>query len=51
MDRIEVRDNGCGVKAVDITVLAKRHYTSKIRSHNDLEALMTYGFRGEALGK
>lgn len=50
LDRIEVRDNGQGIKAADTSVMAVRHYTSKISSHEDLEHLETYGFRGEALG-
>ncbi|XP_061091391.1 PMS1 protein homolog 1 [Conger conger] len=50
LDRIEVRDNGCGIKAEDAPVMAVMHYTSKISSHQDLEHLETYGFRGEALG-
>uniref|UniRef100_A0AAQ5ZQN4 HMG box domain-containing protein n=1 Tax=Amphiprion ocellaris TaxID=80972 RepID=A0AAQ5ZQN4_AMPOC len=50
LDRIEVRDNGHGIKAVDTPVMAVRHFTSKICSHEDLEHLETYGFRGEALG-
>ncbi|XP_019955274.2 PMS1 protein homolog 1 [Paralichthys olivaceus] len=50
LDRIEVRDNGHGIKAADTPVMAVRHYTSKICSHDDLERLETYGFRGEALG-
>ncbi|XP_062862484.1 PMS1 protein homolog 1 [Trichomycterus rosablanca] len=50
LDRIEVRDNGSGIKAADASVMAVRHYTSKISSHEDLERLETYGFRGEALG-
>lgn len=50
LDRIEVRDNGGGIKAADAPVMAVRHYTSKICSHEDLESLETYGFRGEALG-
>ncbi|XP_070770762.1 PMS1 protein homolog 1 [Enoplosus armatus] len=50
LDRIEVRDNGRGIKAVDTPVMAVRHFTSKICSHEDLERLETYGFRGEALG-
>lgn len=49
-DKIEVRDNGEGVKAVDAPVMAVKYYTSKINSHEDLERLTTYGFRGEALG-
>ncbi|XP_061579843.1 LOW QUALITY PROTEIN: PMS1 protein homolog 1 [Cololabis saira] len=50
LDRIEVRDNGHGIKAGDTPVMAVRHFTSKICSHEDLEQLETYGFRGEALG-
>uniref|UniRef100_UPI003AAF6BE3 PMS1 protein homolog 1 n=1 Tax=Centroberyx gerrardi TaxID=166262 RepID=UPI003AAF6BE3 len=50
LDRIEVRDNGHGIKAADTPVMAVRHFTSKICSHDDLERLETYGFRGEALG-
>ncbi|XP_069839627.1 PMS1 protein homolog 1 isoform X4 [Dendropsophus ebraccatus] len=49
-DKIEVRDNGIGVKAADTSVMGIKHYTSKISSHEDLETLQTYGFRGEALG-
>nr|XP_003478705.1 PMS1 protein homolog 1 isoform X1 [Cavia porcellus]XP_012998039.1 PMS1 protein homolog 1 isoform X1 [Cavia porcellus]XP_023416834.1 PMS1 protein homolog 1 isoform X1 [Cavia porcellus] len=49
-DKIEVRDNGEGIKAVDAPVMAVKYYTSKISSHEDLENLKTYGFRGEALG-
>ncbi|XP_051874320.1 PMS1 protein homolog 1 isoform X2 [Pristis pectinata] len=48
-DRIEVRDNGDGIKAADTPVMGLKHYTSKITHHEDLEALETYGFRGEAL--
>ncbi|XP_060683984.1 PMS1 protein homolog 1 isoform X5 [Hemiscyllium ocellatum] len=50
LDRIEVRDNGDGIKSVDTPVMGVKHYTSKISHHEDLEALETYGFRGEALG-
>lgn len=49
-ERIEVRDNGQGIKAADAPVMAVRHFTSKICCHEDLERLETYGFRGEALG-
>ncbi|XP_016070709.1 PREDICTED: PMS1 protein homolog 1 isoform X2 [Miniopterus natalensis] len=49
-DKIEVRDNGEGIKASDAPVMAMKYYTSKINSHEDLENLTTYGFRGEALG-
>ncbi|XP_028992841.1 PMS1 protein homolog 1 isoform X2 [Betta splendens] len=50
LDRIEVRDNGHGIKATDTPVMAMKHFTSKICNHDDLERLETYGFRGEALG-
>ena len=50
MERIEVRDNGCGIKPADAPFVAQPHYTSKISSDNDLKSLHTYGFRGEALG-
>lgn len=49
-DKIEIRDNGAGIKAVDVPVMAVKYYTSKISSHEDLQTLTTYGFRGEALG-
>ncbi|XP_014809564.1 PREDICTED: PMS1 protein homolog 1 [Calidris pugnax] len=49
-NKIEVRDNGNGIKADDVPVMAIKHYTSKISSSEDLERLTTYGFRGEALG-
>ncbi|XP_054237035.1 PMS1 protein homolog 1 isoform X4 [Indicator indicator] len=49
-NRIEVRDNGNGIKAADVPVMAVKHYTSKISSSEDLDRLTTYGFRGEALG-
>ncbi|XP_030435406.1 PMS1 protein homolog 1 isoform X7 [Gopherus evgoodei] len=49
-DKIEVRDNGDGIKAADVPVMAVKHYTSKISCSEDLESLTTYGFRGEALG-
>lgn len=50
LERIEVRDNGHGIKAADTAVMAVRHFTSKICTHEDLGRLETYGFRGEALG-
>ncbi|XP_078464494.1 PMS1 protein homolog 1 isoform X4 [Lampetra planeri] len=49
-DKIEVRDNGDGVRSEDTQFMAVRHYTSKISSHEDLEDIATYGFRGEGLG-
>ncbi|XP_009947253.1 PREDICTED: PMS1 protein homolog 1 isoform X3 [Leptosomus discolor] len=49
-NKIEVRDNGNGIKVADVPVMAIKHYTSKISSSEDLERVTTYGFRGEALG-
>ncbi|KFO15160.1 PMS1 protein 1, partial [Balearica regulorum gibbericeps] len=49
-NKLEVRDNGNGIKVTDVPVMAIKHYTSKISSSEDLERLTTYGFRGEALG-
>ncbi|XP_067021611.1 PMS1 protein homolog 1-like isoform X3 [Acropora muricata] len=50
LEKIEVRDNGSGIKLEDAPFIAQPHYTSKISSDNDLKVLQTYGFRGEALG-
>ena len=46
---IQVRDNGCGMAADDLPASVKRYHTSKISELNDLFAINTLGFRGEAL--
>jgi DNA mismatch repair protein MutL len=49
VDRILVRDDGCGMSAEDARLSIERHATSKISSDADLAKVATYGFRGEAL--
>ncbi|GFO50364.1 pms1 protein-like protein 1 [Plakobranchus ocellatus] len=49
LERIEVCDNGIGVRTTDVSYMTKRHFTSKLSHMDDLLSLETYGFRGEAL--
>src|ERR671920_527095 len=47
--RILVRDNGSGMTPENARLCVLRHATSKIRNVEEIEAVMTLGFRGEAL--
>lgn len=46
---MRITDDGCGIAAEQVAVAFKRHATSKITSKDDLDNIMTLGFRGEAL--
>ena len=46
---VQVIDNGCGMNPDDAVLCFVRHATSKIATAEDLEAIATFGFRGEAL--
>jgi len=49
MTFLRVTDNGCGMSPEDARTAFLRHATSKLRSAEDLAAISTMGFRGEAL--
>ena len=49
MTFLRVTDNGCGMSAEDARTAFLRHATSKLRTAEDLAAIATMGFRGEAL--
>lgn len=46
---IRVTDNGCGMNRDDALLCLERHATSKVRTTQDIQAIHTLGFRGEAI--
>ena len=49
MTFIRITDDGCGMEPADARIAFLRHATSKLRTKDDLAAIGTLGFRGEAL--
>jgi len=49
LDLVEIEDNGWGLSREDLSICLRRHATSKIQSLDDLDHILSLGFRGEAL--
>lgn len=49
LNKLSVKDNGCGIYRDDLPLTVESHATSKIKDISDIENIISYGFRGEAL--
>src|SRR3954471_20762289 len=49
IESIEISDDGVGISSDDLNLALERHATSKLQTFDDLDTLVTLGFRGEAL--
>ena len=49
LELIQIQDNGCGIPKQEIPLAVQAHCTSKISNFDDLTAIISMGFRGEAL--
>ena len=46
IEQIEVTDNGSGIVVEDYALIARKHYTSKLKIFSDLDNVSSFGFRG-----